>query len=99
MTSFDDVEPANGRGAATVALAAEHLSTDDDLPLPQDVRTVFQGGTFFLLLLGACYLADEIVLPIVLAFVLMLVLQPTMRFLEQRHMPRGLVAVGADEPN
>ena len=52
-----------------------------------------------MLLLGACYLAAEIVLPIVLAFVLMLVLQPTMRFLERRHMPRGLDALGADEPN
>ena len=93
MTSFDDAAPANVRGAATEALAAEHLSTDDDLPLPRDVRTVFQGGTFFLLLLGACYLAAEIVLPIVLAFVLMLVLQPTMRFLERWHVPRGLAAL------
>jgi hypothetical protein len=46
MTSFDDVEPANVRGAATEAMAAEHLSTDDDLPLPRDVRTVFQGGLY-----------------------------------------------------
>jgi len=99
MTSFDDAELANVRGAPTEALAAEHLSTDDDLPLPRDVRTVFQGGTFFLLLLGACYLAAEIVLPIVLAFVLMFVLQPTTRFLERRHMPRDLDALGADEPN
>jgi hypothetical protein len=67
MTSFDDAEPANVRGAATEAMAAEHLSTDDDLPLPRDVRTVFQGSTFFLLLLGACYLAAEMVLSIVLA--------------------------------
>src|SRR4030095_5418296 len=48
MTSFDDAELANVRGAPTEALAAEHLSTDDDLRLPRDVRTVFQGGTFLL---------------------------------------------------
>ena len=54
---------------------------------------VFQGGSFLLLLLGACYFAAEIVLPIVLAFVLMLVLQPAMRFLERWHLPRGIAAL------
>jgi predicted PurR-regulated permease PerM len=43
------------------------------------------------MLLGACYAAAEIVLPIVLAFVLML--QPAMRLLERWHLPRGLAAL------
>jgi predicted PurR-regulated permease PerM len=77
------------------ALAApEQVATDtDDVPVPPDIRTVFQGGIFLLMLLGACYAAAEIVLPIVLAFVLMLVLQPAMRFLERWHLPRGLAAL------
>src|SRR4030095_5418297 len=52
-----------------------------------------RAARFFLLLLAACYLAAEIVLPSVLAFVLMLLLQPTMRFLERWHVPRGLAAL------
>jgi MtN3 and saliva related transmembrane protein len=55
----DDAEPANNRVAATEALAAGHLSADDDLPLPRDIRTVFEGGTFFLLLLGASLLSHD----------------------------------------
>ena len=56
------------------------------------MRTVFQGGTFILLLLAACYGAAEIILPIVVAFVLMLALQPAMRFLQRWRVPRGLAA-------
>jgi predicted PurR-regulated permease PerM len=66
---------------------------ENDVPVPWDIKAVFQGGTFFLLLLGACYAAAEILLPIVLAFVLMLVLQPAMRFLERLHLPRGVAAL------
>jgi predicted PurR-regulated permease PerM len=45
------------------------------------------------MLLAACYLAAEIILPIVLAFVLNLVLQPLMRLLEKVHLPRTLAAL------
>jgi predicted PurR-regulated permease PerM len=66
---------------------------DDALaPLFPDLRTVFQGGTFILLLLAACYGAAEIILPIVVAFVLMLALQPAMRFLQRWRVPRGVAA-------
>jgi predicted PurR-regulated permease PerM len=44
-------------------------------------------------MLAACYVASEIVLPIVLAFVLSLVLQPAMRVLEQVRLPRGVAAM------
>jgi predicted PurR-regulated permease PerM len=37
--------------------------------------------------------AAEIILPIVLAFVLSLVLQPAMRVLERIHFPRGIAAI------
>ncbi|MGA8402774.1 MAG: AI-2E family transporter [Stellaceae bacterium] len=74
--------------------AAEPVELPDDTLAPQasGLRTVFQGGTFILLLLAACYGAAEIILPIVVAFVLMLVLQPAVRFLQRWHVPRGLAA-------
>jgi predicted PurR-regulated permease PerM len=79
--------------------APDSLRTDieaeelPDLPVPIDIRTVFQGGLFLLALLGACYVAGEIILPVVLAFVLKLVLQPAMRFLENLHLPRAIAAL------
>src|SRR5215204_4016786 len=75
------------------SVAPERTSPDEDAPSPRDIKTVFQGGMFFLMLLAACYFAAEIILPIVLAFVLMLVLQPAMRLLVERwHLPRGVAA-------
>ena len=74
--------------------APEQVATDTtDVPVLPDIKAVFQGGIFLLLLLGAFYAAAEIVLPIVLALVLMLVLQPAMRLLERWHLPRGLAAL------
>jgi predicted PurR-regulated permease PerM len=66
---------------------------EDDLPIPSDIRTVFLGGLFLLAMLAACYVAAEIVLPIVLAFVFSLVLQPAMRVLERVRLPRGIAAI------
>jgi len=85
------VELAPADPAPTTAEPAER--PDDALaPFVPDLQTVFLGGTFILLLLAACYGAAELVLPIVVAFVLMLVLQPAVRFLQRWHVPRGLAA-------
>jgi len=73
----------------TVAAPAD----EDDLPIPSDIKAVLLGGLFLLAMLGACYVAADIVLPIVLAFVLSLVLQPAMRALERVRLPRGIAAV------
>ena len=87
-------ESFNDESKPLVSVAPEQMVIDaNDVPVPPDIKAVFQGGIFLLLLLGACYAAAEIVLPIVLAFVLMLVLQPAMRFLERWHLPRGLAAL------
>jgi predicted PurR-regulated permease PerM len=75
--------------AAPIAAAADQ----DDLPIPSDIKAVFLGGLFLLAMLGAFYVASDIVLPIVLAFVLSLVLQPAMRVLERVRLPRGIAAV------
>jgi predicted PurR-regulated permease PerM len=84
--------PRVGRDAPATAEPAEIAADLGMRPLAPDLRTVFQGGTFILLLLAACYGAAAIILPIVVAFVLMLVLQPAVRFLRQWHVPRGVAA-------
>jgi predicted PurR-regulated permease PerM len=75
-------------------LVPEQPADDPDgMPLPSDLRTVFLGGLFLLALLAVFYAAREIVLPIVLAFILMLVLRPAMRTLERLRVPRTLGAL------
>jgi predicted PurR-regulated permease PerM len=64
-----------------------------DLPVPIDIKSVFQGGLLLLAFLGACYAAGEIILPVVFAFVLKLVLQLAMRLLENLHLPRTVAAL------
>jgi hypothetical protein len=77
-----------------VVVAIDATAPDEDhLAIPSDVKTVFLGGLFALAALAGCYFAAEIALPIVLAFVLSLVLQPTMRQLERRYLPRGIAAL------
>jgi predicted PurR-regulated permease PerM len=84
LSEVEDIAPA----------AAAPVSVDDNaVPTAWDIKAVFQGGMFFLMLLAACYAPAEIILPIVLAFVLMLVLQPAMRLLERLYLPRGLAAL------
>jgi len=80
-------------GASAVAPAAIVNADEDDLPIPSDIKTVLLGGLFLLGVLAACYIAAEIVLPIVLAFVLKLVLQPAMRALERVHLPHAIAAL------
>jgi hypothetical protein len=64
-----------------------------EMPLPSDLRTAFEGGLFLLALLAALYATREIVLPVVLAFVLRLVLQPAVRLLERLRAPGVLSAL------
>src|ERR1051325_12042463 len=88
------VRPENEESKILASAAPEQVASNaNDVSMAQDIKAVFQGGIFLLLLLGACYAAAEIVLPIVLAFVLMLVLQPAMQLLERWRLPRGLAAL------
>ncbi len=64
-----------------------------EMPLPSDFGIFFQGGLFILAMFAALYVAREIILPIVLAFILMLVLYPAMRLLERLRVPRILGAL------
>jgi len=60
---------------AAVTEAAEEA----EMPLPSDPRTVFLGALFGLGVLAALYVASSIILPVVLALVLNLLLQPAVR--------------------
>lgn len=92
--AIDQLELLAGRKAADRPSAAAAADADeDDLPIPSDINTVLLGGLFVLAMLAACYVAAEIVLPIVLAFVLSLLLTPAMRVLQRVHLPRGLAAM------
>ena len=72
--------------------AGTEAADETEMPLPSDPKTFFLGGLFALGVLAALYVASSIVLPVVLAFVLNLLLQPVVRLLGRVHLPR---AVGA----
>jgi predicted PurR-regulated permease PerM len=86
------VEPA---GSLSAAEADASLIADKSVVGEQsvDIRVVFQGGLFMLALLAALYAGREIVLPIVLAIILNLLLQPALRVLERCYLPRMLGAL------
>jgi predicted PurR-regulated permease PerM len=86
LPSTLDVDLPESHAAATEAAG------ETEMPLPSDPRTFFLGGLFGLGVLAALYVASSIILPVVLAFVLNLLLQPAVRLLVRLHLPR---AVGA----
>jgi predicted PurR-regulated permease PerM len=65
-----------------------------EMPLPSNPRTFFLGGIFALSVFATLYLASSVILPVVLAFVLQLLLQPAVRLLERvAHLPRVVGAL------
>jgi predicted PurR-regulated permease PerM len=65
----------------------------EEMPLPTDPQTIFLGGLFGIACLAVLYVAAEIVLPLILAIVLKLLLQPLVRLLENFHIPRAIGAI------
>ena len=76
------------------ALSTEALD-EAEMPLPSNPQTFFLGGLFALAALAALYVASAIILPVVLAFVLKLLLQPAVRLLERVQFPRAVGALVA----
>ena len=70
--------------------ASDVVDTDEEMPLPHDAKTVFIGGLFLIAVLWSLYVAQAVVLPIVIAIVLKLLLQPLVRALERVHIPRAI---------
>lgn len=64
-----------------------------ELSLSHDPKSVFLGGLFFLATLAALYVAGDIILPILIAFVLKLLLQPVLGPFERLHVPRAIAAL------
>jgi len=58
-----------------------------------NLNKLFLGGLLGLAVLTTCYVAAEIILPIVLAYVLNLVLQPVLRVLQRVGLPQTLAAL------
>jgi predicted PurR-regulated permease PerM len=73
--------------------AVTEAADETEMPLPSDPRTFFLGGLFALGVLAALYVASAIILPVVLAFVLNLLLQPAVRLLGRVHIPRVVGAL------
>ena len=65
------------------------------MPLPSDLKVVFLGGLFLLASLAALYVAKAIILPVVLALVLKLLLEPALRLLDRIRIPRVIGALMA----
>ncbi|MBX3501436.1 MAG: AI-2E family transporter [Alphaproteobacteria bacterium] len=66
---------------------------DQPMPLPSNPIVLLLAGVFGLLAIFALRLVAEIAIPIAMAFMLSLVLQPAMRVLVRHHLPRGLAAL------
>ena len=58
------------------------------MPLARDAQTIFQGILCAIAVLACLYVAQDIVVPVVLALVLKLLLQPLVSLLERLHVPR-----------
>jgi len=67
--------------------AATEVADETEMPLPSDPRTFFLGGLFGLAALAALYVASSIILPVALAFILNLLLQPAVHLWDGRMYP------------
>jgi len=64
-----------------------------ELQLPTDLKAMVLVGIFTLLLLYALYITGEILVPVIVAFLLKMVLQPATEMLVAFHLPRFLAAL------
>jgi predicted PurR-regulated permease PerM len=83
----DELEESRPRDRPELAARRE------EMPLPQDMQSLLLLGIFGLLAMYTLYFASEIVLPIVFAFVLYLLLQPSMRIFARLHVPKAIAAL------
>jgi len=100
-TSADDV-PSSDIGRVKTSWVPGGLESDShspeerpEMPLPREARTVFQGILCTIAVLACLYVAQDIVLPVVLALVLKLLLQPLVSLFERVRVPRPLGALVA----
>jgi predicted PurR-regulated permease PerM len=73
--------------------STEETLANAERPLPTDAKTIFLGGLFTLAVLVACYFAQPLVVPVVMAFFLKMLLQPIVRLLARLKIPRSVAAL------
>ncbi|MEO8810205.1 MAG: AI-2E family transporter [Rhodanobacter sp.] len=86
-------EPAGAPLEMEATVVSEPIEEPEEMPLPQDPKLVFLGGLFIMALLACAYVARSVILPIVLAFLLKLLLQPVMRVFERIRLPRVIASL------
>jgi predicted PurR-regulated permease PerM len=72
---------------------ADLAKPTEEMPLPTDLRTILLLGIFVLLSFYTLYVAREILIPILFAFILNLLLQPAMGALTRLRLPRTIAAL------
>ena len=89
------VDPLLSMTIPTTEATAEDVSnlTPDDGPLPSDPKLFILICLLVIACLTIASVAGEIILPLILAFVLKLLLQPAFRLLERVYIPRPLCAL------
>src|SRR4051812_12774834 len=91
-----DVAPAaEAQPDQPKSVSTEEAMATAERPLPTDSKTIFLGGLFALADLVACYFAQPIVVPMVMAFFLKMLLQPIVRLLARLKIPRAVAALMA----
>lgn len=88
-------DPATEPTAAERRETTEEAFANAERPLPTDPKTIFLGALFALAMLVACYFAQPIIVPLVMAFVLKMMLQPLVRLLGRWRLPRPVAALAA----
>jgi predicted PurR-regulated permease PerM len=89
------LSPVQDASSAEPNAVVTEAADDVEMPLPSDPKTFFLAGLFALGGFAVLYVASSIILPVVLAFVLKLLLQPAVRVLERIHLPRAVGALFA----
>jgi YVTN family beta-propeller protein len=100
METSADAVPGRDLQQQRRDLAAERPETGGQLPaeplempLPQEAETIFQGIVCVIAVLACLYIAQAIVLPVVLVIVLKLLLQPLVNVLERLRVPKPVGAL------
>jgi predicted PurR-regulated permease PerM len=65
----------------------------EEMPLPRDLHSFLLMAILTILMLYSLYFIREIVLPVIFAFVLYLLLQPSMRWFAKLHVPKTVAAL------
>jgi predicted PurR-regulated permease PerM len=93
MLPQDSPSPKQDAGAPEPNALPTEAVDNIEMPLPSSAQTFFLGSLLALAVLAAVYVASSIILPVMIAFVLQLILQPAVRLLERFGLPRAIGAL------